>query len=65
MDTQNRTRIIIAYLIMTVVVLGVSYLVEHILLKLPIWYVLILTLLSQIAITFGTFLAIRYGQKKK
>ena len=65
MNTQNRTRIIVAYLTMTVAVLVLSYLLGHVLLKLPLWYVLLLTLLSQIALTIGTLLAIRHGRNKK
>jgi len=65
MNTKNRKRIVIACIVMIIIVVTVSYFLDHILLQMPLWFVFILISLSLIASTIGTLLALGIGRKKK
>ena len=60
----NRLSILVVYLIMIIVVFGVSYFLEYILLQLPLRLALILSSLWVIGVTIGTFMAIRVNMRK-
>jgi len=60
----NRLSILVVYLIMIIVVFGVSYFLEYILLHLPLRLALILSSLWVIGVTIGTFMAIRVNMRK-
>lgn len=60
----NRLSILVVYLIMIIVVFGVSYFLEYILLHLPLRLVLILSSLWVIGVTIGTFMAIRANMRQ-
>ena len=60
----NRLSILVVYLIMIIVVFGVSYFLEYKLLHLPLRLALILSSLWVIGVTVGTFMAIRVNMRK-
>lgn len=59
MNGTRRKKVIATFSAMSVAVIVFSYLVEHVLLGLPLWFVAILTVLAEAAVTVGTMLAIR------
>jgi hypothetical protein len=65
MSTPNKLSILFAYLVMIVVASAVSYFLGHILLQLPLRFVVLLGGLSLIAITFGTSMAAWVWWKRK
>jgi hypothetical protein len=59
MNSANRRSILLAYISMLVIAFAVLYLLEHTLLQLPLWLVVLSAGLSAIAVSAGTLLAIR------
>jgi uncharacterized membrane protein len=65
MKNQYRWRLALTYLIMISVAIGLSYLLGRILLKLPLWLVLILTTLEVLALTIGGIVGIWLVRNKQ
>jgi hypothetical protein len=65
MKIQYRWRLALTYLIMISVAIGLSYLLGRILLKLPLWLVLILTTLEVLALTIGGIVGIWLVRNKQ
>lgn len=59
MNKRNRKSLLAAYIAMVTIVLVIWFVLTHLLLGLPIWFVTVLSLFPIAAVTLGTWLAIR------